>query len=510
MRRSRNLFASRPLERKACALERCTQASAGAPSMPRSLHPACIRSRAEVSTLDSALLVHRLHFAFTVTYHYIFPQLTMGLAPVIVILMVLSRRHPDHGYAESARLLARLFAINFVFGVVTGIPMEFQFGTNWARFSRYAGGVIGQTLAMEGMFAFFAESAFLGLFLFGEKRLSPRAHLATAFAVWGGSWLSGYFIVATDAWMQHPVGFTTGPDGAVQLASLSALLLNRWAFWQYLHTMGGAAVTGAFATAALGAYYVLRRRPSDDERVSKALLRTGVIVAALASFWQLFPTGDRQASLVARNQPAALAAMEGLFETRAGAPMVLIGQPDTEQRRIDNTIEVPSILSIVTHRRPEASVTGLAAFKPEDRPDNVALLYYSYHVMVGLGTVFIGLMAIAVIAFWRDRLTTRPLLWAILLAVPLPYIANTAGWMTAELGRQPWLVYGLLRTAAGTSHRVSAGNGLFSLLGFMGLYSFLSIAYVVIMTRVIAHGATKAAAPHEPSLTHARLAQATE
>lgn len=443
--------------------------------------------------MDSALLVHRLHFAFTATFHYLFPQLTMGLAPLIVILKLLARRHPDRGYDQAARFLAKLFAVNFVFGVVTGIPMEFQFGTNWARFSRYAGGVIGQTLAMEGMFAFFLESSFLGLFLFGEKRLSPRAHLATAFAVWGGSWLSGYFIVATDAWMQHPVGFSRGADGSVQLESLSALLLNRWAFWQYLHTMGGALVTGAFATAALGAYYLLRRRPHDDERASAAFLKTGVVVAAIASVWQLFPTGDRQAHLVARHQPAALAAMEGLFETRAGAPMVLMGQPDTERGRIDNTLEVPSILSIITHRRPDVPVTGLAAFKAEDRPDNVALLYYSYHVMVGLGTLFIGLMVVAVVALWRDRLlVTRPLLWAILLSVPLPYIANTAGWMTAELGRQPWLVYGLMRTADGTSHRVSAGNGLFSLLGFMGLYAFLSIVFVVIMTRVIARGVPKA------------------
>ena len=235
--------------------------------------------------------------------------------------------------------------------------MEFQFGTNWARFSKFAGGVIGQTLAMEGMFAFFLESSFLGLFLFGEKRLSPRAHLASAFAVFAGSWLSGYFIVATDAWMQHPVGYTVGADGAVQLQSLSALLLNRWAFWQYLHTMGGALVTGAFATAGLGAYYVLRGKAGDDRHAPpKALLRTGVVVAALASLWQLFPSGDRQGQLVATNQPATLAAMEGLFATRPGAPLVLVGQPNTEERRIDNTLEVPAVLSMLTHRRWNASV----------------------------------------------------------------------------------------------------------------------------------------------------------
>src|SRR5881275_2867028 len=216
--------------------------------------------------MDSALLIHRLHFAFTVTFHYLFPQLTMGLAPLIVVLKTLGLRRNDETYNQAARFWARIFGINFVLGVVTGVPMEFQFGTNWARFSKFAGGVIGQTLAMEGMFAFFLESSFLGLFLFGEKRLSPRAHLASAFAVFAGSWLSGYFIVATDAWMQHPVGYSVGPDGAIQLQSLSALLLNRWAFWQYLHTMGGALVTGAFATAGLGAYYVLRDKVGDQPR----------------------------------------------------------------------------------------------------------------------------------------------------------------------------------------------------------------------------------------------------
>jgi cytochrome d ubiquinol oxidase subunit I len=448
--------------------------------------------------LDSALVVHRLHFAFTATFHYLFPQLTMGLAPLIVICKLLAIRHPERGYAQAARLLGRLFAINFVFGVVTGVPMEFQFGTNWARFSRFAGGVIGQTLAMEGMFAFFLESAFLGLFLFGEKRLSPRAHLLSAVAVFFGSWLSGYFIVATDAWMQHPVGYTAAADGSVQLVSLSALLLNRWAFWQYLHTMGGAAVTGAFAVAGLGAYYLLRGKPGEDQRIAAALLRTGVLAAALASLWQLFPSGDRQGQLVTENQPATLAAMEGLFVTRPNAPLVLIGQPNTDEGRIDNTVEVPSMLSGLSYRRWSAEVKGLDAFAADERPDNIGLLYYSYHLMVGLGTIFMALMGLALLWLARGRLTQcRPLLWALVIAVPLPYIANTAGWITAEIGRQPWLVYGLMRTAAGTSHRVSAGNGLFSLLGFMGLYVLLSIAFVLLMTRAIVSGPAEAPEAHE-------------
>src|SRR5512140_3872449 len=182
--------------------------------------------------MDSALFIHRLHFAFTVTYHYLFPQLTMGLAPLIVVLKSIAIWKEDERYDKAARFWAKIFGINFVIGVVTGIPMEFQFGTNWSHFSQFAGGVIGQTLAMEGMFAFFLESAFLGLFLYGEKRLSPRAHWMTAVLVWVGSWISGFFIVATDAWMQHPVGYYQSADGAFHLSSFWALVLNPWAWWQ--------------------------------------------------------------------------------------------------------------------------------------------------------------------------------------------------------------------------------------------------------------------------------------
>src|ERR1700756_2588913 len=217
--------------------------------------------------MDSALLVHRLHFAFTVTFHYLSPQLTMGLAPLIVVLKTLGMRRNDEAYNRAARFWARIFAINFVIGVVTGIPMEFQFGTNWSHFSRFAGGVIGQTLAMEGMFAFFMESAFLGLFLYGEKRLSPKAHWLSAVAVFIGSWMSGYFIIATDAFMQHPAGYFRAADGTVQLSSFWALVLNPWAWWQYAHNMSGAVITGAFVMTAIGAFYLLLGRFVESGRI---------------------------------------------------------------------------------------------------------------------------------------------------------------------------------------------------------------------------------------------------
>src|SRR6202140_1240006 len=214
--------------------------------------------------MEQALGIHRLHFAFTITFHYIFPQLTMGLALLLVLLKSMALRTGNELYNQAARFWAKIFAINFAMGVVTGIPMEFQFGTNWARFSKGAGGVIGQTLAMEGVFSFFLESTFLGLLIFGEKRLGAWAHWFAAVAVLAGSWLSGYLIIATDAWMQHPLAYSQGPGGNFALASFWGLLLNPWALWQYAHNMMGAVQTGSFVMAALGAFYLLSRKFEDD------------------------------------------------------------------------------------------------------------------------------------------------------------------------------------------------------------------------------------------------------
>jgi cytochrome d ubiquinol oxidase subunit I len=436
--------------------------------------------------MDSALAVHRLHFAFTITYHYLFPQLTMGLALLIVILKTLALQTANDQYNQAARFWVKIFAINFAMGVVTGIPMEFQFGTNWARFSKDAGGVIGQTLAMEGVYSFFLESTFLGLFVFGEKRLSPMLHWISAFLVFLGSWLSGFFIIATDAWMQHPVGYKLGANNQFVLDSLSDLILNPWTLWQYLHNMIAAVVTASFVMASIGAFYLLIGRFIEHARI---FARIGVIAGTAAMILMLFPTGDGQGRMVADHQPVTLAAMEGLFDTSAGAPIVLIGQPDTDNLKLDNPIMVPKALSFLTYRRWEAEVKGLKDFPRDQWPDNIPLLYYSYHVMVGLGTLLILLSVLCSWSLWRGRLYyNRALLWALMLALPFPYIATTAGWMTAELGRQPWLIYGVMRTSQGFSSRVSAGNGLFTLIGFMGLYLALGILFLFLVHREIDHG----------------------
>jgi cytochrome d ubiquinol oxidase subunit I len=422
----------------------------------------------------TAELIHRLHFAFTITFHYLFPQLTMGLGLLIVVLKSVALRTGSERWDRAARFWGRIFAINFVFGVVTGIPMEFEFGTNWARFSRLSGGVIGQPLAMEGVF------------LYGEKRISKWMHWFSALMVFVGSWISGFFIIVTDAWMQHPVAFDRLPNGQFEVLSFWQLLLNPWALLQYAHNMTGAVVTGSFVMAAVGAFYLLEGRLETYGRI---FLKVGVIAGLISSIVIVFPTGDLHGKYVAHNQPAAMAGMEGLFKTETGAGMVLIGQPNEETGQIDNPIVVNDALSFLIYGTTKAEVKGLDQFPQDQWPTALPLLFYAYHIMAGLGTWFILLMIVAALLLWRKRLeSTRIVLWALLLSFPLPYIANTAGWMTAELGRQPWLIYGLMRTSEGYSNTVSASNGLFTLLGFMGLYALLGLLFTVLIYREISQG----------------------
>jgi cytochrome d ubiquinol oxidase subunit I len=238
--------------------------------------------------------------------------------------------------------------------------------------------------------------------------------------------------------------------------------------------------------AGLGAFYILSKKRPECGAV---FVRVGVVAGLIATLLMVFPTGDGQGKMVAENQPVTLAAMEGLFETANGAPMALVGQPDMNRLKLDNPIEVPDVLSFLTYKHWKAEVKGLKDFPPDTWPDNIPLLYYSYHIMVGLGTIMIAIMALSGFFLWRGQLySIRPVLWALMLSIPFPYIATTAGWMTAELGRQPWLIYGLMRTIDGVSPRVSAGNGLFTLLGFMGMYMMLGILFLFLVTREIAHG----------------------
>jgi cytochrome bd ubiquinol oxidase subunit I len=454
-----------------------------------------------LGALSSHVTVDRWQFTLTVMFHYLFPILTMGLAIFIVWLESVSflgreqrrfpllRKTPEERAAHhnAAHFWAMIFALNFAVGVVTGIPLEFQFGTNWAGFSNYSGGVIGQTLAMEGVFAFFAESVFIGIFLWGRGRVGPRLHWLSAVMVWLGSWISGYFIIATNAWMQHPVAYRIH-DGRAQLDSFWGLLTNPWVGWQYAHNMSGAAISGAFLLAAGGAFYALLGRHLQFARIC---LRVGVVGALIFCLLQIYPTGDRHARQVARYQPSSFAAAEGLFPTQKGAPLVIIGNPDTRRRKLDSSIEMPRFLSFLTSHRWDARIRGLNDIPTDRWPDSVPLVYYAYHIMVGLGTILFVLALAGVVLLWRGRLfTARPMLWALMLAFPFTYIANLAGWTVAETGRQPWVVWNLQRTSEGVSPEksVPAGTGIFTLLGFTGLYVLIGILYVFLQARIVARG----------------------
>jgi cytochrome d ubiquinol oxidase subunit I len=436
--------------------------------------------------MSDLLFWHRLQFGFTITFHYIFPQLTMGLALLVVVMKSVAQRTGNGAWNDAARFWIRIFGLSFAMGVVTGVPMEFQFGTNWAAFSHRTGGVIGQTLAMEGIFAFFLESSFLAVLLWGEQRLGPRLHFVAALALFVGSWLSGYFIITTNAFMQYPIGYALAADGTFQLSRLAQFLFSPWAIAQYLHNQVAAAVTGSFVMAAVGAYWTLRREHAGVARMS---LRTGVVAGLLASVLAVFPTGHAQGRMVAAHQPVTLAAMEGRFESGPRAPLAIIGQPNVAERKLDNPIQLPAILSWVAYGDFSANVRGLAEFPESDWPTNIELLYYSFHIMAGLGTLFIAVMVLAALLLWRGRLgSARWMLWILALAFPFPFIANTAGWMTAELGRQPWLVYGLMRTAEGGSPTVHAGTVLFTTLGFAGLYFVLGVLFLALVAKEIGHG----------------------
>jgi len=435
--------------------------------------------------MQDAVLADRIQFAFTVMFHYLFPIGTMGLAPFIAWYTVKGVRTGDEEALRTARFWAKIFTINFAVGAVTGIPMEFQFGTNWAAFSTQAGSVVGQTLMMESVFAFFLESIFLGVFLYGRAYVSPAFYAFSAIAVWLGSWMSGFFIVATNSWMQHPVGYALNPDGRIALRSIGAVLLSPFAWWQYTHVMTAAVLTGGFVVAGVGAYYLLARRDLDFGR---RFVRAGVIVGLCASLIVVFPTGDGNGKDISNYQPAKLAAMEGLYRSQRRAPLSIIGMPDVQHNRLIDAVEIPAMLSFLAYGNFQANVKGIDEYPTDQRPP-IDLTYYAYHVMLGLGTIFIAIMALAVLLLILRRLyESRWLLWIVMLATPFPYIANEAGWTVTEVGRQPWIIYGLTRTVEGASPTVVSGETIFTIIGFIGMYFVLGSLFLLLVLREIAIG----------------------
>ncbi|GAA0873793.1 cytochrome ubiquinol oxidase subunit I [Wandonia haliotis] len=436
-------------------------------------------------------IIARIQFAFTVAFHYIYPPLSIGLGLLMVIMESLFLYTKNKEYEILARFWTKIFALTFGIGVVTGIVMEFEFGTNWATYSKYVGDIFGSALAAEGIFAFALESGFLGILIFGWNRVKPWVHLVSTIGVFLGSLFSAVWIVVANSWQQTPAGYKIVGEGMHARAEITdfwEMVFNPSSVDRLTHVWIGAFLAGAFLVLSVHAFYLLKNRHVE---VSKKAMKIALVVAAVFSLGQLF-TGHHSAEGVAKNQPAKLAALEGHFEASAPADMYLFGWVDKEKQEVTG-VKVPGGLSLLLHGDQESNVTGLNAFPEDERPSQVNAVFQFYHIMVAIGMLLIVLSLVGIWAWWRGRLfTSKWLLIAFALAVILPQIANQAGWFAAEMGRQPWVVYGLLRTSDAFSQAVSANQIVFSLVLFFIVYLILFLLFIYLLTKKIKHG------PYDP------------
>ncbi len=472
--------------------------------------------------LDPVFL-SRIQFALTVGFHYLFPPLTIGLGVQMVIMEGLYLKTRDRQYEAMAKFWTRVFGLIFAMGVATGIVMEFQFGTNWATYSRYVGDIFGSALAAEGIFAFFLESGFLAVLVFGWDRVSPRMHFFSTIMVSLGSIFSAVWIVVANSWQQTPAGFKLVGEGLSQRAEITdfwAVVFNPSSMDRLVHVLIGAFILGGFFVMSVSAYYLLKRR---HERFAKLSIGIALPFATVFSIAALL-SGHHQARNVGIHQPSKLAAFEGLFDTTlTGAPLYLFGVPDEAERRVKYGVAIPGLLSFLMYGDFTAPVRGLNTYHVGDWPP-LNPTFQTYHLMVALGFVFILLTLYASYLKWRGKLFERRwLLGVLVVAVIGPMIANQVGWAAAEVGRQPWIVWELLRTSEAASKAVSGGEVLASIVMFGLIYLLLLIVWLLVLDHKIKAGpeephvleaeaqqrgwlaaAAERAAPSGPSLTEAR------
>ena len=433
------------------------------------------------------LLLSRIQFAFTIAFHYIYPPLSIGLGVALVMMEGLWLATGKPIYHQMARFWTRVFALTFAIGVATGIVMEFEFGTNWSTYSRFVGDVFGSALAAEGIFAFFLESGFLALLLFGWDRVSRRLHFFATCMVCLGAHFSAVWIVVANSWQQTPAGYHIVGEGLSARAEITdfwAMVFNPSSMDRLAHTLCGAWQAGAFLVLSVSAHYLLKQR---HEAFARASLRVGLALAVVSSLLQLV-TGHASAGGVAKHQPAKLAAFEGLYETTERAPLYLFGWVNDREERVQVGVAVPGLLSWLVHGDAAKPVTGLRAFAPADRPP-VNIVFQFYHIMVAIGFGLIGLSLLATACLRGGHLyRCRWLLRLLVLSVLGPQIANQCGWFAAEIGRQPWIVYGLLRTSDGLSRVVKAEAVLGSLILFAFIYALLFAVFVYLLNDKISHG----------------------
>lgn len=419
--------------------------------------------------MDTEILA-RIQFAFTIAFHYIYPPLSIGIGLIMVITEGLYLKTGNKHYEVLTRFWLKIFAITFGIGVATGIIMEFEFGTNWAVYSRYVGDIFGSALAAEGLFAFSLESTFLGILLFGWNRVSPKVHFISAIGVFLGSMFSAVWIVVANSWQQTPAGYHIvgeGLNARAEVTDFWAMVFNPSSVDRIIHVWQGAFLAGAFLVLSVHAYYLLKGRYVE---ISKKAFKIALGVATIISLTQLV-SGHSSADGVAENQPAKLAAMEGHYDKSAPANLYLFGWVDNKNQDVTG-IALPGGLSFLVHQDFEAPITGLNAFPVEDRPGQVNAVFQFYHIMISIGMFFIALTLYASYLWWRGQLFDKIwLLQIFTFSVILPQIANQLGWFAAEMGRQPWIVYGHLRTSQGFSQEVSSNQILFSLILFLVIYT---------------------------------------
>ncbi len=432
-------------------------------------------------------LLSRLQFAFTIGFHYIFPPLTIGLGVLLVIMEGLYLKTKNKLYENLTRFWIKIFGLIFAIGVASGIVMEFQFGTNWANYARFVGDIFGSALAAEGIFAFFLESGFLAILVFGWNRVGPKMHFFSTIMVSFGSMFSAVWIVIANSWQQTPAGFHLVQEGSrvrAELTDFWVAIFNHSSVDRLIHVLGGAWLAGSFLVISVSAYYLLKKRHVE---FAKASMKIGLAFAMFASLFQLF-TGDQSGRMISIHQPAKLAALEGHYDSTKPAALHLFGWVNEKEERVEVGIAIPGFLSFLVHRNFSQPVIGLNDFPPSDRPP-VNFVFQTFHIMVGIGVLLILLSLLGIIFWWRGTLwEKRWLLYIFVIAVLGPQISNELGWFSAEVGRQPWIVYGLMRTSEGMSAAVNVGQNIFSLVLFLIIYSLLFVLFIFLLDRKIKHG----------------------
>ena len=432
-------------------------------------------------------ILARIQFAFTIGFHYIYPPLSIGLGLVMVIMEGTYLKTGNKMYEQMTKFFVRIFALIFGIGVATGIVMEFEFGTNWAVYSKYVGDVFGSALAAEGIFAFALESGFLGVLLFGWNKVPPAVHFFATVMVTIGSMFSAVWIVVANSWQQTPAGYHIVGEGLKARAEITdfwAMVFNPSSVARLTHVWLGSFLSGAFLVLSIAAYYLLKKRYVE---FSKAAFKIALVVATLSAVAQLF-VGHQSADVVAKYQPAKLAALEGHYDGSKPGDLYLMGYVD-QKKQETHGLYIPGGLSFLTHGDFKAPITGLNNFKPEDRPGAVNFVFQTYHLMVAIGMFLIAISLYGCFLWWRGKLFDKR--WLLIIfsySVLLPQIANQVGWYSAEVGRQPWVVYGLLRTSKALSQAVSAGSIIFSLILFTWVYLVLLVLFIYLLNKKIKHG----------------------